>query len=61
MDMNKLDALAVAARDLLREHAYMESVTVTAVKGERGLAAVVDVLNIDGTVSRIVHAGEAPF
>ena len=60
--MNRLDALAIAARDLLRDHAYAKSIVVTAVKSdEEGMKVEVGVYNNDGTFSRIVHSGEAPF
>ena len=61
MDMNKLDALAIAVRDLLRDHAYAKSVAVTALNGNDGLTVEVTLQNIDGTITRIVHTGEAPF
>ena len=61
MDMNKLDALAIAARDLLRDHSYVKSITVTALKENDGIKVEANEFNADGTFSRIVHSGEAPF
>ena len=61
MDMNKLDVLAIDARDLLRDHSYLKGIVVTAVSGEDGIAVEVYVKNADGTSTSIVHSGEAPF
>lgn len=59
--MNKLDALAVIVRDMLRDHPHIERINVYGNSDENGLTIECAVHNNDGTTQRIVRTGEAPF
>lgn len=59
--MNKLDSVAIAVRDFMRDHLYVKEIGVRCVSDERGLTTETAVYGKDGTITRVTRTGEAPF